>query len=213
MNRLKLVFVSTCLSLWAGSSLVCGQEEAPAQKLNRLNPTVLLLQNPSTWTELDCSEDQQAKLRETVTAFQARQAEIRKASSADPDRYLAQLITALEAFKADVLDEILLPHQTRRFEQIDLQMQLRLTGGSPGQLAAGPLSEKLRLTARQRQDIRRKETAAAAEISRIQAESQRQIEKVREELQAELRKILSADQLAELEDSIGSPAFENARHR
>lgn len=97
------------------------------------------------------------------------------------------------------LDEILLPHQSKRLNQLVLQRSLR---GGASQVAAalsrGDLAEGLNVTEKQGESLQ-------AKARTIETKLQAQIAKLRQQAQEELLKSLSPEQHREFKDMVGKP--------
>lgn len=94
------------------------------------------------------------------------------------------------------IDEILLPHQSKRLSQ--LVMQRRLRGGVSSAFGNEELAAQLGITADQREKLQEK-AAEADEAFRAK------VAKLREEMQADLLKVLSPAQQANYQALIGDP--------
>lgn len=97
---------------------------------------------------------------------------------------------------AKEIDNILLPHQRRRLEEISLRMKMKQRGTS-GSLVDTELAKTLGIDDAQKDRIRRR----AAEV---QKELEEKIAKLREEAREEILDELSPDQQRKLKDMLGS---------
>ncbi len=95
------------------------------------------------------------------------------------------------------LDQILLPHQSKRLAELNAQFASR--GGSRA-LTGDRLAEQLGITEEQRENIRKK-------AEELQEELNEKIAELRQELQDELLKELTPQQRSQYEDLLGE-AFE-----
>ncbi|HJN11432.1 MAG: hypothetical protein QGH33_16185 [Pirellulaceae bacterium] len=94
------------------------------------------------------------------------------------------------------VDNILLPHQSKRLGQ--LAMQRRLRGGITAALGSEEMSTQLGISADQREQLRDKAREADAVF-------RAKVAKLREEMQADLLKDLSPSQQAKYESLVGKP--------
>lgn len=97
--------------------------------------------------------------------------------------------------KAEI-DKILLPHQSKRLDQLSLQMRLR--GGTVRALADDQMAEQLGITAEQGEKIRVKSEELEQEI-------RRKIAEIRKQAQEELLQLLTPKQREKWKDMVGDP--------
>ena len=100
-----------------------------------------------------------------------------------------------EDIKAEI-DDILLPHQTKRLSQIGLQQSMR--GGTAGLLRNEALIEELGLSEDDIEKIREKS-------EEVQEELNEKIAKMRKQAQDEVLSVLSKEQREKLEEMLGDP--------
>jgi SMC interacting uncharacterized protein involved in chromosome segregation len=93
----------------------------------------------------------------------------------------------------EILNEILLPHQMDRLEQIAFQAS---TQGGARSLLSGPVAEKLKITDEQKEELR--ETA-----EELQKKFDEEVAKLRKEMQDKLLDSLTPEQRAEYEELTG----------
>lgn len=123
---------------------------------------LMLLMNPAVVKELELTEDQQAKLREIGEQMRERMREqfagMRDLSQEEREARFREMREKMEAQMKEVrekVNQILLPHQQKRLEQIAFQMRLRMGGGGLGGLIDNEETvKKLGLTEDQIQKLR-----------------------------------------------------------
>jgi len=94
------------------------------------------------------------------------------------------------------LDQVLLPHQRKRLDQLSNQMALR--GGFFRGLTSQRLAEEFNITEQQRERLRSK-------AEQLEAELRQKIAELRKEAQAELLKELNPAQQAQVRERFGEP--------
>ena len=158
-------------------------------------------------------DDQQASIREAFSGFgrggnRGRGGDRGRDRNADKgkkgggeDRFarFREMREKMEKETQKALDEILLPHQSKRLNQLVLQRSLR---GGASQVAAalsrGDLAEGLNVTEKQGESLQ-------AKARTIETKLQAQIAKLRQQAQEELLKSLSPEQQREFKDMVGKP--------
>jgi Spy/CpxP family protein refolding chaperone len=93
------------------------------------------------------------------------------------------------------LSQILLPHQLKRLDQ--LQMQMRMRGGTMA-LFGREVAQELGITDDQREQLR-------PQVEGIERETQRKIAEIRRQAQQQVISLLSPDQQAKFRDLVGDP--------
>ncbi len=143
-------------------------------------------------------EGQRERMRGLFGGFDRNASEEERAAARD--RIRKALEDAAAETKAKV-DQVLLPHQSKRLSQ--LAMQRRLRGGIGGALSSDSLADELGISASQRETLQAKVRAAEEELREKMA-------KLRSEMQDELLQSLTAAQRAKYKDLVGEP-FEFAQ--
>ncbi|MEX2173405.1 MAG: hypothetical protein WD872_03530 [Pirellulaceae bacterium] len=164
-----------------------------------------LLQDENVRKELDLVDEQVTKLREIGDKLQEESrgqfdfGALRELSEDERNARLAEMREKTQKLSEAAqreINEVLLPHQRERLNQIQVQSQMRF--GADRALASGTLAENLGITDEQKEKLEAKQRE-------VQAALQEQIEKLRAESQNELFSVLSPEQQAKLKQMIGAP--------
>ena len=181
-----------------------------------------LLARKDVQKELDLLEDQikegeelrskrQDMIREAFTGGRGQGGGRRERGGGGGADRFARLRETMEKVTKEIneeLDEILLPHQKKRLDQLALQRQLRGASGSARALSRGDLAEKLNISEDQGEKLT--ETAR-----KIDAETQKQIAQLQIKARNKLLAALKPSQKEKVEEMLGK-AFvfdENERSR
>ena len=164
-----------------------------------------LVGHPSVTKDLEIVDDQLAQvsaLQEEYGKQITAQMEGLRDGSITGDEYTALLI-AQKANRKKRLNEILLPHQLKRLNQISFQLRTKGISNFSGDKFDKSVAEKLGLSAEQQNQLRDK----SREITkRLEAEFKR----MRAEAKEELLGVLTVDQRAKFSELSGSKYEENA---
>jgi hypothetical protein len=164
--------------------------------------TVELLRQDAVRKELELLDDQVAnleKLREDIREMM-RDAINRLREGRDPDQPgpppdMRQVFESVQARAQARLNEILLPHQMKRLQQLALQARLR--GGGFAMLSPD-VGQQLGITDEQREQLREK-------AQRIEADLRKKIAELRRQAQDELIALLTPEQQAKYRELVGPP--------
>ena len=170
--------------------------------------TLGIASSPQFMDELGIVDDQREqliKLSRTISkarsdmlrSIHVKQKEQMKQNGGKPVPFDAQTFKKNEEeFKQQVIegvDEILLPHQVKRLEQLKVQMKMKSQGARA--IAGGLLADTLELTDEQRKELREKEREAQIEL---RAKIAKLREEAREKVLEEVLTPTQQDKLAEL---------------
>jgi Spy/CpxP family protein refolding chaperone len=163
-----------------------------------------LLARDDVRKELDLVDDQVKQLEGLRERFRTRVresiAQIREQRSSEegsPEQVRDELRKAIEQVNAEIQKEvshILLPHQTKRLDQLALQFRMR---GGLNALGADAIQE-LGITDEQREKLRTKSEELDREI-------RRKVSEMRRQAQDELLSLLTPEQQAKVRDMLGEP--------
>jgi hypothetical protein len=176
------------------------------EKVNPLGPSMQLLQGQQLEKELDIVPEQ----REAIAQLRKEMAEKTRGlwtstEGADPQERTKRYQEAAKALAAETekrLQEIILPHQKRRLDQIALQSKLRLGYGSARALTADDVAGELGISDEQKELLRQTEQELAKEIREKTQEFQK---KLQAETREKLLSVLSRSQRRKLERMLGEP--------
>ncbi len=172
--------------------------------MNFFGGNLFLLADENVQKDLDLSEDQidqlkklQDEVRSTMmNMFQGMQ----PGRGEDPRRMFEEMQEkaqeTLKGFEEDI-DEILLPHQTKRLKQISVQSQSRGRGVG-GSLLSETIRNDLKISREQEQKLR--ETA-----EQLEKELQEKIVKLRREAMNKLLDQLTPEQREKYRELVGDP--------
>lgn len=208
-GRTFLAIVATLVAAAAASSSATAQPRGGpgagrAGTVPGLGGPYELLAREDVRKELDLVDEQVKQLEGLRDRFRTRVreaiAQIREQrSSADgsSEQVRDELRKAIEQVNADIQKEvsrILLPHQTKRLEQLALQFRMR-----GGVTAFGAEAvQQLGITEQQREQLRTKSEELDRDIRRKVAEMRRQA-------QDELLSLLTPEQQAKVREMLGEP--------
>jgi len=172
------------------------------------NPAVsglMLLMNPKVQEELDLVDDQiedlkglqeemQNEMRNMFSGMQGMDAEERRTAM---EEMRTKLEKKVEEFQAEV-DEVLLPHQSKRLKQLSFQSQNRMGGGFGGGRGgmSDALKKELDITSEQEEKMQ-----AAAE--KAQEEYQAEVRKLQTKMEDKILKELTDDQRKQYKELMG----------
>jgi hypothetical protein len=172
-----------------------------------IDPDISSLVNwPDVQQELALVDEQQQKLSEMQQRFakrmQERLTEIHEGGDLleggmNPRRgeEIREMFEKFRAEQREELEQILLPHQLQRLEQISLQMDMKGRGDAEA-LAGDRLADALGLTDEQKQRL-------SERAKEINAELEKDIAKLREEAREELFGELTPSQREKLKSMLG----------
>ncbi|HMP80541.1 MAG TPA: hypothetical protein PKD54_13890 [Pirellulaceae bacterium] len=206
LRRISLMGVAVALCLvsqwaWAQPGGAFGQG---GRGMNMFGGNLFLLADEKVQKDLDLSEDQiehlkklQDDIRNTMmNMFQGMQPE----RGGDPRQMFQEMQEKAEAtlkeFEED-LNDILLPHQTRRLKQIAVQSQNRGRGVG-GSLLSENVRNELNITREQEQKLKE-----AAE--QLEKELQEKIAKLRRDSMNKLLDQLTPEQREKYRELVGDP--------
>ena len=161
-----------------------------------------LLRSEVVQKELELVDDQIDKLRDLGEEMRNAMREVfqgidfRNMTEEDRNALREKMREATGDIR-EKLEEILLPHQRERFQQLQLQAQMR--GGTARALGSEAVREALGISEDQVNELREKAEQANRELNE-------KIQKLREEARTELlESVLSKEQLAKFEELLGEP--------
>jgi hypothetical protein len=167
-----------------------------------------VLQSAAVQKELEIFDDQREKLREIRSKTQKKIHEamvgsINKAGEGRPEtrnplppKEMQEKLREIQADAAKEVDEVLLPPQKKRLQQIIYRKALQNRGTSSA-LASGELSKELKVTDEQKERI-------AKRAAEVQKELDKKIAKLREEAREEILNELDSNQKAKLKELLGA---------
>jgi len=166
---------------------------------------LMLLMNPAVVKELELTEDQQAKLRELGQQIRERmQEQFRGFRDLSPEEREARFREMREKMEAQVkevqdkVNQILLPHQAKRLEQISFQLRARMGGGGLGGLIDDQETvKKLGLTEDQVQKLRQIRDEAREKLRTLPQQIQKEAEEKAMQVLTEQQKQILKDLMGE----------------
>ena len=161
---------------------------------------IQLIQRPDVQQELELLDDQKAQLKALGDKVRDRMGEMfgRQRGGGDQgnrDELVGNLRKFNEEIQADV-DKILLPHQSKRLKQLEVQQRMR-GGGVMGALG-GDVAEQLGISEEQQDKLREKAQG-------LDQEMRKKMTEIRKQLQDQLLAELSPDQRKQFNDLVGEP--------
>jgi len=170
-----------------------------------------MLNNPSVQKDLALVEDQLAQIRSINEEFSEK---IKSAIHSDEGglkikdpHEMSQIIEDLRKSQQEQIDQVLLPHQQDRLQQVSLQMQLKNSGTA--QTLSGQLAEKLGITPEQKQRLQKRS-------EELQKQIDEKLKQLRADAKKQLLDELTSAQRKKLEELIGdefTPKSEDSEHR
>jgi len=162
-----------------------------------------LLMREDVNKEIELLDDQQEELQELQSGMRDRMREVFANFREMSDDERREAMTDFGKSLQEDIDEVLLPHQSKRLKQISLQQ--RMQGGTARGLR-GEVAEELGLSDDDLEEIEEKSREAAEEL-------QKKISELRAEAQKELlNDVLSPSQQKKLKDMLGEK-FEFAQQQ
>ena len=166
----------------------------PTDEMSMLNASQYL-------DELEMVDEQREQLRElqkTISEMNRKSFEsIQELGRKDPTEFVAKMKETqakIKELKKSKLNEILLPHQVKRLQELKLQQELR----NRGTHALSAMKEALGLTDEQIEKMRTKQRESDREV-------EKQVAKIKfEARQKLLREVLTAEQRKKLQEMMGS---------
>jgi hypothetical protein len=161
----------------------------------------MLLQRNDVQAELELLDDQKKQVNDLRDKSQQKMRELfgnlRGGGEGDRrDEIRDTFRKFAEETQAEV-DKILLPHQSKRLKQLEVQMQMR-GRGVLGALGGGEVPEKLGISEEQREKLREKAQGLDEEVRKKTAE-------LRKQAQEQLIASLTEDQRKQFNELIGEP--------
>lgn len=183
-------------------------EHVPARRGNPVSPTSLLdlLARVDVQRELDLLDEQLLALEEYRAAFAEDQRErLRhllgemRTGNIDHkqlrDRLQDEMMRASRAAR-EKIHQVLLPHQIKRLDQIDMQRRIR--SGGLNVVGAREIAATLNISDDQREKMHAMNERAEAELRRRMAE-------LRAGMQRQILEMLTPEQKLKLQDMVGPP--------
>jgi len=165
----------------------------------------MLLMNPAVVKELELTKDQQAKIRELGEQIRERmQEQFRGFRDLSPEEREARFREMREKMEAQVkeiqdqVNQILLPHQVKRLDQIGVQMRARMGGGGLGGLIDDPETvKKLGLSEDQLNKLRQIRDEARERLRTLPQQIQKEAEEKAMQVLTEQQKQMLQDLMGE----------------
>jgi hypothetical protein len=174
---------------------------------NTLAQAVYWLSNDQMLNELDIVPEQQEKLEKLGKEMQTKTAEAYKAinfNELKPEERTTkyyEVINKISKETAKGVEEILLPHQTKRLKQIMTQTRLQQLGyGGAAALTGDEVAQELGITEEQRDELKKKEEEIRQDM---QKKTQEFYKKLQEESREKLFSVLTPAQRKKLDELIG----------
>lgn len=160
---------------------------------------------PQIQSELDLVPDQKAaieKIRnEMNTKLQESYKELKDVEPAERQKKYYEMYVKLGAETDKRVEEVLLPHQSKRIRQIGLQMRLANSGyGSAAALNSEDIAKELGITPEQIEELKKREVELRQEI---QEKTREFYKKLNEESREKLMSVLTSAQRQKLKDLEG----------
>lgn len=156
------------------------------------------LEDENMLTELDIIDEQREQLQQLRDEVQKRRQDFGKTVRELPAEkrvdFIREFSNLLSANTDEKVNEILLPHQRKRFDQLRLQTQMRNSG--TGALENEKLIEQLGITDEQREELKKKRTEVEEKL-RVK------LEQLRKEAQDEMLSVLTPAQRDTLKELVG----------
>lgn len=161
-----------------------------------------MLSNPSVQKDLELVEDQIQQIRDVNADFSARiQDQIGglRGENGGFDlaraKELGELVKKLKEQQKAEIDNLLLPHQQDRLQQVALQMQMQSMGAA--RALSSKLAEELGITDEQKDRLKKRQ-------KELQEEMEKKIAKMREDVKQELLQELTSQQREKLKELTGA---------
>ncbi len=162
------------------------------------NNSLNWLEDESLLTELDIIDDQREKLQQLRDEVQQRRQDFGKTVRELPAEkrvdFIREFSNLLSANTDEKVNEILLPHQRKRFDQLRLQTQMRNSGA--GALENEKLIEQLGITDEQREELKKKR-------AEVEEKLRQKLDQLRKEAQDEIFSVLTPAQRDTLKELVG----------
>ena len=161
-----------------------------------------MLNNPSVQKDLELVDDQIQQIKDVNADFSARiqdQVSELRGDNGSFDiaraKELGELVRKLKEQQKTEIDNLLLPHQQERLQQVALQMQMKAMGTA--RALASKLAEELDITDEQKDRLKQRQ-------QELQEEMQKKISEMRENMQKELLQELTPQQRDKLQELTGA---------
>jgi hypothetical protein len=162
------------------------------------NNSLNWLEDESLLTELDIIDEQREKLQQLRDEVQKRRQDFGKTVRELPAEkrvdFIREFSNLLSANTDEKVNEIFLPHQRKRFEQLRLQTQMRNSGA--GALENEKLIEQLGITDEQREELKKKR-------AEVEEKLRQKLDQLRKEAQDEIFSVLTRAQRDTLKELVG----------
>lgn len=161
-----------------------------------------MLSNPSVQKDLELVEDQIQQIKDVNADFSARiQDQIGGLQGENGGfdlaraKELGELVKKLKEQQKAEIDNLLLPHQQDRLQQVALQMQMQAMGAA--RALSSKLAEELGITDEQKDRLKKRQ-------KELQEEMEKKIAKMREDVKQELLQELTSQQREKLKELTGA---------
>lgn len=162
------------------------------------NNSLNWLEDESLLTELDIIDEQRERLQQLRDEVQKRRQDFGKTVRELPAEkrvdFIREFSNLLSANTDEKVNEILLPHQRKRFDQLRLQTQMRNSGA--GALENEKLIEQLGITDEQREELKKKR-------AEVEEKLRKKLDQLRKEAQDEIFSVLTPAQRDTLKELVG----------
>ncbi len=162
-----------------------------------------LLRNDDIRKELELVDDQIDEIRKATEGrrpdFRELFSGFRELSEEQRSERFAEIREKMAARQKELdktIADVLLPHQSRRLRQIQVQASMR--GDAAGSLTRGALAEELKITDEQKEKLAKAREEAEKEL-------REKIEKARKEAEQKILSVLSPGQQAKIKEMVGKP--------
>jgi Spy/CpxP family protein refolding chaperone len=211
MNRLILLagamLLGALVPVPAAAQAVIVQPQGGAWQYqgysNPMGQSLQWLWSPQMEKELDIVPEQREALTKLRKDVMAKMRSLYDMSIEDPQERMKKYNEAAKALGEETekkVQDILLPHQTRRIKQIALQMQLQHAGYGGAGFASDSLAGELKITDEQKVQMQEKQREIAKEN---QEKTQAFYKQLQEESREKLLSVLTPAQRKKLDELIG----------
>ena len=162
-----------------------------------------MLNNPSVQKDLELVDDQIQQIKDINADFSARiqdQVSELRGNNGSFDiaraKELGELVRKLKEQQKTEIDNLLLPHQQERLQQVALQMQMKAMGTA--RALSRKLADELDISDEQKDRLKQRQ-------QELQEEMQKKISEMRKNMQKELLQELTPEQREKLKTLTGTP--------
>lgn len=191
--------------MWVLTPVVVRAQGGAAKPQGALAQSLYTLLTPQMMKELDIIPQQKTDLEKLSKSSQTRMTEaFKKYNEVPPEErgnFYQDKMREVNVETEKQLRDILLPHQIRRIQQINLQTKLQqLQYGGSAALVADELAQELGITPEQKAEMAKMEKEVREDI---QKKTQEFYKKMQEEAREKMMSVLKAEQRRKLEALTG----------